>query len=120
VNGYDRVLPRDLFNEADLLKCMGRLSILLGETQGHCARIVEETVSGFRIAQDPSNGSIEVANLTFEVAGIRHRLVRPLNSREAWPLRVEAVDPASDFESLAVFDDDGSLSDDFADVIQAP
>lgn len=120
MNGYDRVVPRDLFNEADLLKCMGRLSIALGGTQGHCARIVEDSVPEFRIGQDPSSGSIEVANLTFEVAGIRHRLVRPLNSREAWPLRVEAVDPASDFESLPVFDDDGSLSDDFADLIRAP
>lgn len=31
---YIRVVPRDLFNEGDLLKCYGRLWILLDERRG--------------------------------------------------------------------------------------
>ena len=39
---YTRVIPRDLFNEGDLLKCYGRLWILLDETRGHVAQLGEE------------------------------------------------------------------------------
>lgn len=113
---YRRVLPRDLFNEGDLLKMLGRLWILLQETPGHDARIVEEEVHRFDIVQDESSGAIRVANLTFEVAGRPYRLERPLNSRSAWSLWLTCEDD-DDFEEVRVFDEQGDLSEEMRNLL---
>ena len=109
--GYIRVLPRDLFNEADLLKCMGRLWIELDRISGSRGRIVQEEVARFEVEQDDSDGSIHLANVTFEIDGVAHRLRRPLNARGSYPL-IDAG-PDDDFDPIRVFEDDGSLSADF-------
>lgn len=112
---YVRVLPRDLFNEADLLKCMGRLWIELDRLGTSRARIVEEDVPSFVIEQDDSDGSIYVSNVTFEVDGVVHRLRRPLNARRAHPLM--DLGPDDDFDPIRIFEDEGSLSDEFMAII---
>lgn len=117
VGGYRRVLPRDLFNEGSLLKCYGRLWILLSETHGHNAQIVEEDVDCFDVQQNEATGGLTVTNLTFTVDGVPYRLERSLNSREAWPLMVteRAGDP--DFEEVEVFDDHGNFTREMLDLI---
>lgn len=109
MSNYRRVLPRDLFNEANLLKCLGRLWIVLDDRRGHTARIVEEDVPAFDIVQNEATGGIYVRNLTFAVGGREFDLERPLNSRQPWPLYVSAADDP-DFEEIAVFDDGGQLT----------
>lgn len=103
---YMRVIPRDLFNEANLLKCLGQLYIKI-ESVGltHVAQFSEGHLSHFEIAQDPSDGSIYVANLQFLVRDRNWHLSRPLNSREPWPLYASRGD-----DVVPVFDDDGTLS----------
>lgn len=62
---YQRVLPRDLFNEAKLLKCLGQLSLLVYE--GRLPLLLQhdtEFSQGFLVAQDRSSGDIFVSNLT--------------------------------------------------------
>lgn len=115
---YVRVLPRDLFNEAGLLKCIGTLWIALDETGGHSARIEEEDVPRFDIVQD-AGGGLTVANLTFTIGGVPHRLMRPLNSRESWALFVEECEGDPDFDPVRVFDGVGRLSDDMRRLIGA-
>jgi hypothetical protein len=110
---YRRVLPRDLFNEANLLKCYAQLWIALENTRPCLGRFGEDDVSDFNIAQDPSDGSIRVANLTFLLAGRPRRLFRPLNSREPWPLWLRL-----DEDDVRVFDDDGKLSPEMLKVLQ--
>lgn len=114
---YTRVIPRDLFNEADLLKCHGRLWILLDETRGHSARLgdAESEHSGapFEIWQDEADGSISVANVPFTIRGERWRLSRPLNARAAWPLY--AISPAGD--EFRVFTEDGWFTPEFSQII---
>lgn len=106
---YCRVVPRDLFNEASLLKCVGRVWILLDNIVGHGAVLDEGDGSPFLIEQDEGSGAIGVANLTFTVRGRQYFLMRPLNSREAWPLYVQSnSDP--DFEEVAVFDTMGAFT----------
>lgn len=64
--GYNRVLPRDLFNEAKLLKCLGQLCLLIHE--GKCSLKVIHDIKyweGFNIQQDPSDGGLFVTNLKF-------------------------------------------------------
>ena len=109
---YTRVIPRDLFNEAGLLKSLGRLAIALGETDGHDARFAQEQLDGFDISQDPSDGSIEVANLDLVIRGERWALRRSLNSRASYGLWAVLGD-----EEVDVLEEDGSLTADFLDLI---
>ena len=120
MGGYLRVMPRDLFNEGSLLTLHGRLVILLKETADHHASIAEQEVEGFDVVQDPATGWISIDNFVFTVRGRRYRLSRPLNSRERWPLWLEDVDQESDFEAIAVFDDDGALSPEMLSFIKSP
>lgn len=112
---YRRVIPRDLFNEANLLKCLGRLYIELERAETswrHKARYDVEDVASFDIVQDENDGSIFVRNLPFSIDGQRYHLARPLNSRRPYPLWLTHPDNP-DFEPVDVFNDDGTLSDDF-------
>jgi hypothetical protein len=104
---YPRVIPRDLFNEANLLKCYGQIYIAL-ETAKVQNVDVELLYDGepFDVQQDDSCGSTYVANVILKVRGISCKLQRPMNSREKWPLYLIGADE----EETAVFDDDGSFS----------
>lgn len=116
MSNYQRVLPRDLFCEAGLLKGIGRLWILLDKTRGHNASIVEEDVPFFDIKQDPASGNIFIANLTFVIDGEDYLLERPLNSREAWPLMTMKKHD-EDYEYTEVFDDEGNFSDEMKELL---
>jgi hypothetical protein len=106
---YQRVIPRDLFNESSLLKCYGRLYIVLEKIAGHSARFSEDDVSQFDIEQRQDDGSIFIENLSLVIGENQFRLVRPLNSRQPWPLYAELIgDP--EFEPVEVFDDQGELT----------
>lgn len=122
---YSRVIPRDLFNEASLLKCLGRLFIALENAKQHAAIMGDGAKHGalddysgepFDIAMDESTGAIRVANLPFYVRGQRFLLQRPLNSREEWPLYVEC-DLDDDFEEIEVFTAEGDLTPDMRQFI---
>lgn len=117
--GYVRVLPRDLFNEASLLKMYGRLWIALDDRRDHNARLVEEDVDRFDVTQDETSGAITIANVTFTVDGVPHRLERPLNARDEWPLWVETREDDPDFEPVRVFDEDGGLTPEMLTLIGA-
>lgn len=110
---YTRVIPRDLFNEGDLLKCLGRLSIVLENHAGHDARLRHRHDTGpFNIDQDPSDGSISCENVLLKVGSQNVHLFRPLNSRTPWPLWARF-----DVEDVEVFDQAGSMTDEFRDLI---
>ncbi len=113
---YRRVIPRDLFNEADLLKCYGRLAILLDELPKNAA-IMHHLGGAFEPVQDQSDGSLTLyPSIEFYIA---HRggcrLHRPLNSREPWPLYATLLDGKS--EEIAVFSRIGDLTDEFKRMI---
>lgn len=104
---YQRVIPRDLFNEASLLKCYGQLAILLDNMD--TAFRFPDDVPHFDIVQHEDSGAISIANLPLVSADIEYRLSRPLNSRRSWPLYAErANDP--DADPVEVFDDKGNLT----------
>jgi hypothetical protein len=110
---YRRVVPRDLFNEADLLKCYARLWIRLEETPDHRAVLGEGDGSPFQIEQDPASGALTIVNLPFTIHGTTYQLTRPLNSRGKWPLYAESDDGA-----WAVFGEWGDLSEEFLALIR--
>jgi hypothetical protein len=125
---YDRVIPRDLFNEAKLLKCLGQLSLLIHDglsidpTWALVLTHNAEHSPGFRIVQDSSDGSIYCSNLVLTARGQVIRLYSPLNSKRPYPLqffghrRDGSAYPTVDGD---VFDDDGTLSSEFRSFLEA-
>ena len=111
--GYHRVLPRDAFNEANLIKCYGQLWLEL-EKLGLEETLITGTAfneAGFMIEQSAATGAIYVENVRFIVKGQRIELWRPLNSREPYPLLASL---GYDEGDVNVFNPvSGTLSDDF-------
>jgi hypothetical protein len=114
---YVRVIPRDLFNEANLLKCLGHLYILL-ETTRSKAKFDVEGVPVFDVRQDNNDGSIYLANVPFSVDGRSVHLSRPLNSRDQWPLYL-SIPEDPDFEPFEVFESTGFFSEAMLNFIEA-
>lgn len=107
---YNRVIPRDLFNEAKLLKCLGQLVLLIGKGQCPGLSVVQPVIDGsnaFRILQDQSDGSIYVSSrvLRFTRNSDKKmlRFVTPLNNKERWPLLLSPPDHSID--EIEVFSD---------------
>lgn len=114
--GYKRVIPRDLFNESKLLKCIGQLVLHiqdgkvpkgLGVAEEMFA--VSQCESGFEIEQADHDGSLRISNLNFFLGGQRLEFRSLYNSRESYPL----VLVLEDYEEIEVFHDDGTFTDFF-------
>lgn len=118
MTNYRRVLPRDLFNEANLLKNYARLWILLNESNQIIGQILEHSADTFDIQQNESSGGLTIANLTFVVKGETYVLERPLNSREEWSLMVSSCHSRIDFEEISVFDDSGNFSNEMRKLLE--
>lgn len=107
---YERVIPRDAFNEAKLLKCIGQLALkILDKKVPEGLKIeIEESGEPFDIRQDDSDGSISVINYTVIVNDRCPRFYTPLNSLGAYPLKCTI-----DEEIYDVFNDAGEFTDEF-------
>lgn len=114
---YIREIPRDLFNEAGLLKSLGRISLLiLDRIAPHNLQMRHTNVShGFLIDQDQSSGDISCGNVTLS----RHKgkppyydVTRLFNSREPWAVYVCDYD-ADDGDDVLILDEDGNLTPEF-------
>lgn len=112
---YRRVIPRDLFNEGNLLKCYGQL--YLGLEKLNCVENLHADVMldrfGFQVSQDPGDGSLTIGNVTLYCQGERVPLRRPLNSREPFPLYAALHVDTEDETEIAVFTDTGELTPEF-------
>ena len=101
---YQRVIPRDLFNEGNLLKCLGQLYLELERLNLPDVTLAHDG-EAFEIEQDESDGSLSVANVAVIFQGERlGQLVRPLNSRAPFPLWLRTDD-----DDRPLFDDSGRL-----------
>lgn len=119
---YKRVIPRDLFNEASLLKMLGVLYLRTEGDERVELRHLDVAHPEFVIEQDQADGSISVFNIRLFINGWHCPLYRPLNSRDSWPLWLKSPhDP--NFEDIKVFaedigeyladEDKGQLSEEF-------
>lgn len=112
-SGYLRVVPRDLFNEASLLKCYGRLAL---ELEGHALPGVQMKpgqMIAFVVQQDQSSGDISCRNIWVEAGERIIFFRRPLNARDPWPLWT------ADGET-EVFTEEGKLSPAFLALLAPP
>jgi hypothetical protein len=104
---YQRVLPGDLFNEAKLLKCMGRLCLLIHDNMAPEGLTFDEVEENFQIAFLDS-GALTITNLEIEVHGMRRWFQTTYNSKANYPLYVNF----DDVETL-VFDEAGEFTPEF-------
>lgn len=97
---FTRVIPRDLFNEAKLLKCIGQLVLHVHEGQVSGLSF-EHDGDPFQIEQCEADGSLYVTNVRF--AGDNGQEVNVgtvYNSKEPYPLYTAE-------DGIPVFTDDG-------------
>lgn len=104
---YTRVIPRDFFNEAKLLKCMGQLALKILDCQTPCEISIEDSGEPFYI-QLLDEGSLCVANYPVSVKGHSLRFKTTYNSKSSWPFYCEI-----DYTDYQVFDETGNWHEDF-------
>ena len=107
---YTRAIPRDLFNEAKLLKCLGQLALLVhdGKTGGLPLSVTHDG-EPFDVDQDESDGSLLCWNVVVRCAGIQITVWANYNSQAPYPLSFDGektgVGP--------VFTDAGQFAEEF-------
>jgi hypothetical protein len=99
---YQRVIPRDLFNEANLLKCMGQLWLNLEKLNLPDVEMAYDDES-FDIDQCQDTGATFVRNITLVVNDEVVVPWRPLNSREPYPLYITR----DNGDEISIFNDEG-------------
>ena len=84
---YRRVIPRDFFNEAKLLKCLGALQLAIGDKRVNgLPLVVEFDGDAFDIRQNPDDASLSCSNYRLYLGHEEIELFSPYNSKEAYPL----------------------------------
>lgn len=109
-SNYMRVIPRDFFNEAKLLKCMGQLSLKIHDFQlpvGVDISIFESN-QPFNIRQLEADGGLFVFNWMVYVNSTEVIMKTAYNSKSNYPLYCEL-----DYEDTLVFDEQGNFTEDF-------
>lgn len=106
---YFRVLPRDLFNEAKLLKCIGRLVILIDDGFALNGMSFNHNGGPFKIGL-VADGHLTVTNIIFEINGVALFFKSGYNSKENYPLLCEHE--RCEYE---IFDEEGKYTDEFVE-----
>jgi hypothetical protein len=105
---YFRALPRALFNESTLKKCMGRLTLLIHDRMAPAGLKFDYESEPFDVGQWEGEGSLSIGNISIYIGDHKLLLKSPLNSRERYPLVCFFND-----EEYVVFDDDGEFTEEF-------
>lgn len=108
---YDRVLPRDLFNEAKLLKCVGQLVLCIEDAITPPGLTFEHDEEPFQIYL-LEDGHLFIQNIWFFINDQPLFFKTIYNSRRAFPLLLE-------YEGVEyfVFDDNGSFTEECLEVL---
>lgn len=107
---YERVIPRDLFNEGNLLYCLGKLYIELEKIRKE--DLLVHLDNEFNVVQLPEDGSITVTNVLVKIDGQHQEIWRPLNSRRKFPVYIR-----TGYEYTSIFEEDGTLTEEFIELI---
>lgn len=107
---YERVIPRDFFNEAKLLKCMGviSLAILDNKTPKGIEMKIEESGEAFEVVL-LDEGSLTIANYPVKINGELYNLKTTYNSKANYPLFFETLN----YEDILVLDESGNFTVEF-------
>lgn len=112
---YLRVIPRDFFNEAKLLKCMGQLSLKILDYQlpEGLNITIHESGDPFNICLS-EDGSLFVSNYPIMVNGSQVFFKTAYNSKSPFPFYAEI-----DYCDILVFDEAGNFTSNFKSEILA-
>ena len=106
---YQRVIPRDFFNEAKLLKCMGVLALKILDYQlpEGITITIKESSAAFKVDLI-DDGSLTVSNYPVKVNGQAVTMKTRYNSKSNFPLICEI-----DYEEVLVFNEKGEFDEEF-------
>lgn len=104
---YIRIIPRDLFNESKLLKCIGRLVLLIHDGYTLNNMEMEHDNDAFEIGLT-DDGFLTITNIVFTINNKQLFLKSLYNSKDNFPLFLEY-----DYCDYLVFDENGNYTDDF-------
>ncbi len=105
---YNRVIPRDLFNEGKLLKCMGRLILLILDGRTPVKMGYDEIDEPFEI-ELLDEGSLTISNLDVSIKKKKVIFKTTYNSKEPYPLFCGQ----DETESIEVLTDEGEFTEEF-------
>lgn len=108
---YIRVIPRDLFNEAKLLKSMGRLCLLIHDGLVPAPMEVFYEGEEFEIVLD-DEGSLRIRNIQIKVKDIFIIFKTTYNSKSIYPFYAEC-----DNVDYLVFDSEGNFDEEFLGLV---
>lgn len=112
---YMRIIPRDLFNEAKLLKCMGRLALLVHDNlipEGLEIEIVPDVEgAAFRIEKDENDGGLFISNYDVFINDELVYVKAAYNSKSNYSLLCETNE-----DTVFVFDEGGNFSKEFIEM----
>lgn len=107
---YTRVIPRDFFNEAKLLKCMGKLALNIHDGYPlYFSLQLKECGEPFDIVQNDDDGSLYIMNYPLKLNGDTYYPWTPYNSKDNYPLYITGLDG----DDVRVFDEEGNFSKGF-------
>lgn len=106
---YNRVLPRDLFNESKLLKCIGRLCLFIHNNEVPFTMSIEETSEPFKIGLT-EDGHLTITNLDILIDNTSVQFKTVYNSQSPYPLIA-----SFHYEECLVFDDNGEFTEEFVE-----
>lgn len=88
IYNYHRVIPRDFFNESKLLKCMGRLALLIHENKlpEGINIVIEESGEPFDIKQNNLLEIIFISNYKIKINDEYYEFGTTINSKDNYPL----------------------------------
>lgn len=109
---YSRVLPRDLFNEAKLLKCMGRLCLLIHDRIAPKEMTFRQNGDPFEITLLPT-GELFIDNLHVKIRDTFYIFKTTYNSKSNYPLFME-----HELTDYDVFDDEGNFDKEFLELLK--
>jgi hypothetical protein len=111
---YRRVLPRDAFNEANYLKCIGQLALLIHDNinnERQYYSLITDLYEEFGSCLDQNgDGDLYCKFTRIYINHAAYKIFRPLNSREAFPVFI-----TTDVGSIELLNDEGQLNQDFID-----
>lgn len=109
---YTRVIPRDLFNEAKLLKCLGVLTLLIHDNQAPKGLKVEQIDNDFKIGLT-DDGSLKTNSLQFTYKNQILDFQTTYNSKSNFPFYC-----VFDYCEYLVFNENGDLDPEFLDFLE--
>lgn len=113
---YKRVIPRDFFNEAKLLKCMGRLAVLIHDCKlppGISITLSGQSDEPFDVRMTV-DGCLTIVNCAAKINGFGVRFKTTYNSMSSYPLICEFGEGVE----VDVLDDGGNFMTTFASEVK--